>query len=359
MKKNNVTIKDVAQHAKVGLGTASRAINGRSGVSDKTREKVYKAIDELGYIPDKTAQNMRTTRYKKIGFMMDITNIAFSNIAKSLQDQLNSLGYELSICDVGYVEPLKKMKGYINGNKLDGLIVSLPSEDDSEANKFLAELSFPVVALDRKIESVTGIIQTDYFTSVKKATNYLLSLGHRKIALIGVTSKIRPTKVSIEAFKSAFDEQGIEQENMLIMEGSFTLESGEKIMQELLPKIEKREITAILSLNNRLFLGMLKVIRTNSLSYPKDISIITVEDDELTELLDPPITVIKRNLNEMGRNAANLVVGLVEKNQSYIEQSIIIIPTEFIIRKSCEYHFEDFVSGIILNETGMKDESSY
>lgn len=292
-------------------------------------------MNELGYRPDQVAQSMRSNKHKNIALLIDISNIAFAHIAKGMQGELNELGYTLSLCDIGNRNTLERIREFLNGRRFDGIIVSIPSEDDSELNKYLANLTIPVIVLDRKIEGVEGLIETDYFSSVKKATEYLLSLGHTGIALIGVSKKIRPTKVSIKAFQEAYEEYGIERVNAPIIEGDFTSESGKQIMIDLLPQIQQEKVTAILSLNNRIFHGILKVMRKYSIDYPSDVSIITVEDDELTELLDPSITVIKRDLDEIGSSAARMLIQVVENPMNKNTQSSTTIPTEFIIRDSC------------------------
>lgn len=331
VNKAKVTIKDVAKDAGVGLGSVSRAINGQPGISPKTKEKILKSIEKLGYVPNQAAQSMRSNKYRNIVFFANISNVAFSRIAKGIQSELEQHGYTISFCDIGVADVKEKISSFLTGRMFDGIILSVPREDDEELNEFLSEIDSPIVTLDRDIPHMAGAVVTDYFSSVKKAAEYLLSLQHEKIALIGVTNKIRPTRVSIQAFEAAYERFGKQVHPELIFEGDFTPEAGANIMLELLPAIRSGEITAILSLNNQIFKGLLKVMREYRLSYPDDVSIITVEDSELTELLNPPITVIKRPLQEVGVRLAKTVLELIEREDS----SPVMLPTEFIIRESC------------------------
>jgi len=333
---SKVTIKDVAVHAGVGLGTVSRAINGAPGISDKTKKKIFESIKLLGYIPDQTAQSMRSNKYKNIAFFIDISNVSFTQIAKGIQNELDNSGYTLSLCDIGHNNVAEKITSFLSGRNFDGIILSVPKEDDSELQRLFANVKIPIVTLDRDIPGLASGISTDYFTSVKKATNYLLSLGHEGIVLIGGSRNIRPTKVSIQGYKEAFAEQGKTVNESLIFEGKFSDESGRLIMLDILPKIHNGTVTALISLNNQMFHGILHTMRDNGLEYPRNLSIITVEDYELTKLLNPPVTVIRRPLLEMGASVSRILVKYIEEPELYGTLKPVVVPTEFIIRDSCK-----------------------
>jgi LacI family transcriptional regulator len=335
--KNKITIKDVAKHVGVGLGTVSRAINHSNGISLETKNKVFKSIQELGYIPDRLAQSMRSQKYKNIGFFINISNVAFAEIAKGIHEQLDNLGYALFLCNTGDNNVMSKALSFMEGRKLDGIILSLPREDDEELHKLLSEINVPMVTLDRDVPGLPAGIITDYFSSVKKATQYLLSLQHRGIALVTGPRNIRPTRVSIEGFREAFHEWGISVSEDLIFEGELTSDFGRQVMINLISKIRQGKITAIFSLNNQIFHGILHSMRDNGLEYPDDVSLITIEDYELTQLLKPSVTVIRRPLFEMGRRVAQVLINYIENPSLYGKLSPTIIPTEFIIRDSCKF----------------------
>lgn len=335
-KTGNITIKEVAKHAGVGIGTVSRAINGSTGISPKTKKKVFKSIEELGYTPDRIAQGMRLQRYKNIAFFIDISNIAFAQIAKGIHEELDNLGYILSLCDIGQKKVTEKINSFLDGRKFDGIILSLPSENDQELRDLLLSIRIPIVTLDRDIPGLPIGITTDYYGSVKKATDYLLSLGHRGIALLGGAPNIRPTRTSLEGFQMAYKEKGVSLSETVVVEGDFSHEFGRRAMIELLPSIQAGKITSIFSLNNQIFHGVLSVIREYGLDYPDDISLITFEDSELTQLLNPAITVIRRPLMDMGKSVSYILIRYIENPDLYGKLAPINIPTEFVIRDSCK-----------------------
>ncbi|TBL69897.1 LacI family DNA-binding transcriptional regulator [Paenibacillus thalictri] len=325
----------MANHAGVGIGTVSRAINGSAGISAKTKRKIFESIEQLGYSPNQIARSMRSNKYKSIGFFVDISNVAFALIAKGIQSELDNSSYTLSLCDIGTSDVAGKITSFLESRKFDGIILSTPTENDDDLQKLFSKLNVPIVTLDRDVPGLVAGVVTDYFSSVKKATEYLLTLGHRGIALVGGTGKIRPTKVSIEAYKEAFREQGLAFDEGLILEGQFTNESGKMLMLNLLPKIKSGKVSAILSLNNQMFHGILESIRENQLEYPRDISIITVEDNELTKLLSPAITVIRRPLVTIGQSISRILIKYMEEPELYGKMPSAVVPTEFIVRDSC------------------------
>jgi len=335
MKKKKITIKDVAKHAGVGVGTVSRAINKAPGISQETRRRVFQSIRELGYTPDRIAQSMRSQKYKNIAFFVDLSNLAFAQIAKGIHDELGDLGYILSLCDIGTTRVSEKVSSFLEGRKFDGIILAAPDEDDRELQELVTTLGIPVVTLDRDIPHIPAGIVTDYYSSVRKATQYLLSMGHTGIALIKAGRNIRPARTSLEAFLSVYKERGIPESEAIIKEGEFSNEFGRRAMLELLPLIQVGRVTAILCLNHQVFHGILAVMRENGLEYPRDVSLITMEDYELTQLLNPAVTVIRRPLIEMGRSVSHVLVKYIEQPELYGKLSPVVIPTEFVIRDSC------------------------
>ena len=335
IKKKRITIKDVARDAGVGLGTASRAINGSPDVSPETRMKVLNSVKKLGYVPDRLAQGMRSRRYRNIALIVgDISNIVFAQIAKEIQIYLEGQGYTLSLCNTGDNNVAEKIEAFLQGRKLDGIILSIPDESDVRVHEVLRQANIPAVTIDREIPGIPMGIVTDYYSSIKQATKYLLSLGHTGIVIATGSRFIRPTRVCIDGYRDAFLEAGKEPREDLICSGDLTAEYGSRLMERLLPQIRAREVTAVISLNNGIFTGIMEVIRRYGLDYPRDVSLISVEDTDMTRILKPAITVVRRSFQDMAAKSAQNLLHFIE-NQGEVEIVPMYIPTEFIIRESC------------------------
>jgi LacI family transcriptional regulator len=331
----NITIKDVAKHAGVGLGTVSRVINGANNVSPTMKKKIFESIEALGYTPNYVAQSMRTQRYKNIAFFADISNPIFAQIAKESQIELEQFGYTLSLCNIGDKDIANKILSFLEGRRFDGIILSIPKEDDEELNTSISNIDIPIVTINRDLPNLPAKVLTDYYSSVKEAISYLLGLGHNHIALIGGDKEIRPTREGMRAYRDAYYAHNQVPNEELIKNGIFTSESGETLFMDLLPDIHDGKITAIVSLNNQMFYGVLRGMRVAKLQYPKDISLITFEDSELMELLDPPITVINRPIKDIGRSIVKMLIKYIQEPDLNGELEPVVIPTEFIIRDSC------------------------
>ena len=160
-QEKKVTIKDVARDAGVGLGTVSRAINGSANISLETKQKIFESIKKLGYVPNQTAQSMRSNKYRSIALFVNISNVAFAQIAKGIQNELDYSGYTLSLCDVGERDAAGKIDSFLAGRKFDGIILSVPREDDEQLHKVLSKVSVPIVTLDRDVPGVAGGVVID------------------------------------------------------------------------------------------------------------------------------------------------------------------------------------------------------
>ena len=331
-----ITIKEVAKHAGVGLATVSRAINGAEGISPNTKKRVLDSIEVLGYTPNFVAQSMRSQKYKSIAFFADISNPIFAQIAKESQIELEKYGYTLSLCSIGDNDIGNKILSFLEGRRFDGIILSIPKEDDWELNKSLAKIDYPIVTINRDVPFLPAGVITDSYSSVKDAVSYLLRLGHENIVLIGGDKEIRISREGMRAYRDAYYAFNKVPNEELIKHGKLEIESGEKIFKEILPNIYSKKITAILSLNNQMFYGVLRAMREVKLQYPKDISLITFSDSELMQLLDPPLTVIQRPIDDMGRSIARTLIKYIKEPKLYGELEPVVIPTKFIIRDSCK-----------------------
>ncbi|MFZ4452662.1 LacI family DNA-binding transcriptional regulator [Salibacterium aidingense] len=336
-KDYKISIKDVAKHAQVGLGTVSRAINDTGGISEEKKQKVMESIAELGYTPNRLAQSMRSQKYKNVVFFVDLNNITFSRIANGIYSQLEEHGYMLTLCNIGSENVIEKISMFMSGRQFDGIILAPPQEDDEDLNEYLQSLETPIVTIEIDIPGIPNSVNIDYRTSVKKATNYMLSLGHKNTALLCGSSVVKSNSRMIDAFKETYKDQGLSVEQQLIMQrGTTETSTDAQMMLNLLYKIKNNEITAVLCMNTQLLHHLLQLLRDNHLQYPDDVSIIAIEDYELTQLLNPPLTVIKRSLTEIGERISQILINYINYPETYGELPAYNISSEFIIRESCK-----------------------
>lgn len=335
--KNKVSIVDVAKHAGVGVGTVSRAINDNGSISLETKQKIMQSINELGYVPNRIAQSLRSQQYKNILFFVNMSIPTFPKIINGIYSQLENEGYMLSLCNIGANNILDKIKLYTSHHHFDGIILASPHEDDEELNEFLRSLNVPVVTFELVIPGLATGISVDYHTAVKHATNYLFSLNHKNIALLCSSTDIPSNRAIIEGFKDSFATNNLDlDENLIVRINSSSNDFNTSELINLMPKIRSKKVSAILCMHRTFLPGLLQVMKDSQISYPEDVSLVAIEDYELTSLLNPSITVIKRPLLQMGKKIAEMVLHFIQKPELYGNSVPTVISTEFIVRESCK-----------------------
>jgi len=330
-----ITIKDVAKQAGYSVGTVSRVINNKS-VSKKTRDAVLKTMAELGYTPNAIAQSMRTNTTKAVALVVnDISNPLFSKIAKAAEDVLRLQGYFLLIsntnnnpdaeCEI--VETLRQ-------RRIDGMIIAVTDESNERTQEILKNVNFPVVLLDRELPQEYDSVCDDHFQGMEQAVKYLMDLGHTNIMLISGSEKIRPGRQRIEGFRSAFKKKDIPVREEQISEGRYDSVYGYEQAYKALTS--HNPPTAIIAGGNQIFTGVLRAIRSCKLAIPQNISVIACDDIDLTTLMSPPITVITRNLRDIGRVTGELLLRRIFEKSMDQTRKHILMPTELLVRESCQ-----------------------
>lgn len=335
MSNNRITISDVARYAGVSVATVGRVVGGYGSVSGKTRDKVLKAINVLGYSPNVVAQGLRSRKTKTIAVLIgSISNSFFANMVNAIENEADEYGYNVIICNTNE-NPELELKQIVNlqARMIDGLILSSawPIGTLTKEKAEIYHCGVPIVMVDRRVEGLDfEVIESENFAASYKTTNYLLALGHRKIGILG-TGNYSTINDRIAGYKQALTDRKIEIQPRRIL----TL--GRKKNQYNTRKIDNfflanRDITAVMLLNNSL--AETTLLRLDQLAaYDRDkLSIICWDDAGMNKLLG--LTTVLQFPEEIGREAARRVIGLIEKRDLPGEKKNII-GTELKIRSSC------------------------
>lgn len=329
----NMTIRDVAARAGVSIGTVSRVLNDQA-VSWKTNVAVRRAIEELRYSRNSIAQSMRTNSTRSIGLVVnDISNPLFSRIAKSFDKALYESGYSLLIANTEN-DPKREqliLESLIQ-RRIDGLAIAQSSENDKVTNAILKSAGFPIVLLDRESVLPISSVCDDHVSGIKKGIQYLVDLGHRDIAMITGDNHIRPGRERARGYREAMGELGLPVSDHLLRQGRLDAAFGYEQAAELL--LGHGKPTALIAGGNQILAGVLRVVRQMELDIPKDISLIACDEVDLSQLMNPPITVIARDLDQTGLYAAQMLLAQFAKSAAVAPQRRMISP-ELIVRGSC------------------------
>lgn len=326
------TLRDVAREAGVSVSTASRVLNGQPFVSSVTRERVLVASQELHYRPDVAARAMRTGTTGAVGLVVsDISNPLFASIARAADVTLTPCGYALMVANsASDPDHEAELIAAFRQRRLDGLMLAAADEQAPGVGARLDAFQASVL-LDREVPgSRADAVLSDHASGLADALGHLAGLGHRRVALIAGTPAQRGSRVRIETYRAAVRRLGLERDEALVRTGAMTQADGYRAVGEILALASPP--TAIVAGNNQLFAGMFLALRDLGVRVPDDLSVIACEDTELTALHSPPLDVVSRDLEELGRAAATLVLERLEAPRRRRRQ--VVLPTTFEARGS-------------------------
>lgn len=302
---SRVTIKTVAREAGVSPMTVSRVLNGHPHIADETRRNVIRVIEELGYVPDRNAQTMRTNRtYTIAGVIPDITNPFYPEFERGIQDIADQLDYDLIVYNTdGILAKEKKTLRSLQTNRVDGVIAVFFQLDEQE----LQTLDVPVVLLAQKPDATPccDTVYVDNAAAAQTAVEHLIERGHKCIGMLAGKEGDPPYYSRIAGYCQALAAKGILYDELLVQSGDFTESGGYQSMRELLNR--DTCLTAVFAANDLIAMGAMLAIREAGMNIPDDIAVVGFDDIPAAKLVHPPLTTIRHNQSQIGRKAAELL----------------------------------------------------
>ena len=328
----NPTLHDVAREAQVSVSTVSRVLNDQPFVRAEVRERVLSASQELGYRPDVAARSMRTGTTGAVGLVVsDISNALFASIARAADSAFQPRGYALMVANsANDAEHEAELITAFRQRRLDGLIIATADECAPGLAERIGSFQAAVL-LDRDVSgSRADAALSDHATGIAEAIRHLAGLGHRRIALIAGTPAQRGSRVRIQTYCDELASLGIARDDALCRIGESTAADGYRALTDVLAL--KNPPTAVIAANNQLFAGFFSAIRDLGLRLPDDLSVVACEETELTALHAPPLDVVRRDMDELGRTAAELLLARLDRPNRRSRK--VVLPTTFEVRGS-------------------------
>jgi len=333
-KNTILTIEDIAKLAGVSKATVSYVLNDKPGVSEELRLKIKKIIEDCNYVPNSAARGLAGEKTHFIGLVIpDVSDMFYANIIRGVEKTSNKHNYLLNLYTThGEEEKERRVIGLINSSMVDGLIIMAYYIKDNFVD-FLKNEGIPFVFIDypTKDEDIYTVV-VDNETGAFEATEYLISLGHEKIAFLEGHEAAWDSKARFMGFLKALTANSIEFNPLLIEKGDFTREGGYKATKRLLEKRE--EFTAIFSSNDQMAIGAVRALKEKGLKVPEDVSIVGFDNIEASSIIDPPLTTVMQPIYEMGKKATEILLRLI--NGENIERKNFLLKTKLIKRSSCK-----------------------
>lgn len=319
------TIHDIAKHTGVSKSTVSRVLSESGYVKEETRLKIYKAMKDLNYTPNYVARGMRTNKSSTIGlFIPDFSNPFYSELFQGIEQVTRKAGYINLVChtakdskaEMFYIKELIK-------RQIDGIIMCTYHRDP-ENLEYLRVLSEkkPIVFMDPVFDDENfSYVVCDGFLGTKKAVNYLVEKKCKRIAYIKGPKLHAVTKERYRGYLEGIKEAGFKLDKRYIFDGDFTLNSGREAVKHFLNLNDRPD--AIVSSTDLMAIGALKELNRNSVKVPEEIKVVGFDNIPMAELMQPTLTTVAQPINELGVNAAELLIKKIENPETSNQQIVM------------------------------------
>lgn len=339
MKFEALTIKDIAKALGLSTSTVSRALRDSHEISPETKKLVLEYAEKNNYHPNPIALSLKERRSRSIGIIVcEIANSYFSQAINGIESIAYNNGYNVIIAQSreSFDREMLNLQ-YLTSRSIDGLIISVSTETkDFSYLKELHSKGMPIVFFDRIVSEIeTHKVIADNYKGAYDATMHLINNGYRRIATVSNPELLSITKERLAGYKAALTDSGIEIDDSLIkycQHGGMIVSEVEEVVNELL-KLELKP-DAIFASADKLTTNCLRILKANSISVPGDMGLIGFSNTDLTELLDPPLSIIKQPAFEMGEVATNLLLQLIESKRPVTDFETRVLATELLIRGS-------------------------
>ena len=327
------TMNDVAEKAGVSKATVSHVLNNTRFVEESTKQRVLKAIKELGYRPSVAARSLTTNRTQTIGVIVsDVSNHFFAEVLRGIEDTLRPQNYSIIVCNTN--EILEREADYLDlllRHRVDGIIAAATSQPWIELN--IAEVQHtPIVFVDRVFDNLEGYyVGVDNRSGAYQGTQHLIHCGYRKIGILAGLERLSTMRERQEGYLQALKDAGLPIAQKWIVPSPLSIEGGRQAMRELLGLSDVPEAVFI---NNKLLaLGALLELQESGINCPEDIGIVSFDDHPWATVSCPPLTVVRQPTRRIGQSAAEIIIALI--NNSPVAEKRIIFECEIIVRQSC------------------------
>ena len=322
-----VKIKDIAERCGLSIASVSKALHGESDLNQKTAEYIRSVAKEMGYVPNASARLLKTKRSYNIGVLfVDETSSGleheyFSSILNSIKDEAEKNGYDITFISHHFGSDYLTFYEHAKYRNVDGVIIASVDFRDPEVIR-LVESEIPTVTIDYEFNNVASVI-SDNVQGVRDIVNYLVNMGHEKIAFItGEDTSV--TQKRVASFYKTCEERNISVKDEYVKKGRYHIPkvSGEAT-RELLTLEDKP--TVIMYPDDYSLLGGVTEIEKHGLRIPEDISIVGYDGIKLSRLIRPIITTYVQNSAEIGIRATKKLVDLIENPKTTIPDRTLVI----------------------------------
>lgn len=331
-----VTIKDIAKVAGVSHTTVSRALREHPAISDKTTHRIKQLAAELGYVPSAAARGLKTSRSQVLGVIVRrIVDPFFAEVLQGIEDVLHAAGYSLFLA-ASHRDSAREQKVLqaMGERRVDGVIISsaqIRLEQLRQLNRF--DIPFVLInnqALDEP--DIYSVYHDDEYGS-RELVQYLLDLGHKRIAYLGNSRGGRTNAKRLAGYKNSLKKASIQINPDFITSGPHGIpEAGAQGMQRFLDLTERP--TAIVCYNDLMAIGAMRAIQQAGLNVPGDISVTGFDNIELAAYVTPALTTFNQPKYELGSKAATMMLSVLNDEMANSQSDVQVLRGKLVPRQS-------------------------
>ena len=325
------TITDVAEEAGVSVSTVSRHLRG-----DRVRaaERIDRAVARLRYRPSPAAQSLKSGKTGAIALVVpDIANPFFAAVVRGAESITAQGGHTIFLANTDESDAREAEVVEDLLSRVDGMLLA-PASENNPNPQLLADAGVPTVLIDREAPS-TGCFDAvliDNYGGAESAVEHLLAIGHERIATIAGSVDSTPGRLRLEGYRASLAAHASELPPDFIQFGGFMEHGGYQSMMRLLALADPP--TAVFVANNMMTIGALRAVKDIGVRIPDDLSVIGFDDHPFSEILDPPLTVIDRPMEQQGALAMRMLLSRMGNNSSRMARRVVL-DTRLIERASC------------------------
>lgn len=333
----NLTINDVAREAGVSKTTVSRVLNTPEKVAEATRKRVLEVIEERNYRPNSLARALTIRRTGIVGVIVsDITNSFYSVMVRNIEEVCRMHQYYIFLCNTnGRPEEEDFYIRSLLEKKVDGMILA-STQMDSQSLELLQNTSIPFIFVSRlpKNRECCDYVMVDNILGGHMATQYLLSLGHRRIAYLGGRWETSSNLDRFEGYKKALLEKGLSVKEQYIYCGDFTMEGGYREGIKMLSSETERP-TAVFCANDNMAIGLIEACRERKIRIPEDLSVVGFDNIPLSSFRSIQLTTVSQSIAEMGALSGKIIIDKISNFEKRALRHQVVFPPKLVIRKTC------------------------
>lgn len=338
----NSTIRQVAARAGVSIATVSAVINGTRYVSDETAGRVNAAIEAIGYRPNRLARGLSSSRTRTIGILMPtILSPTAPLLLKAAVDVLRANGFAALFSNTEmHASWEQEAVEFMFDSQVDGLL-AVPASGSSSALDLFSEAGRPVVLMLHGLNDTAtfDVVRSGNFKGSFDAVTHLINQGATRIALLALPPDTESETERMAGYQTALLAAGMNAEPQLIRvgepsESGFSERDGFELTRKLM-ELERRP-DAIFAMNQYMAIGSLAALKELSIRVPEDVAVVGYDDLIWTKHLQPALSVVSQQIEEIGKLAANQLIQRLGENGNPAKATSITVDSQLIVRHSSD-----------------------